>query len=646
MRVPVTGGLRALLSVALAASWLMAAPGGASAAEERALTTRGVSSGVSTKRRVALVIGNSRYRSSPLQNPANDARAMEKTLKSLGFDVVTALDANRTAMQKAILAFADKLANGGAGLFYYAGHGVQVRGLNYLVPIGHKVTSEASVRFEAVSLDAVLEQMGQPRPDRTNIVILDACRNNPFSNKFTGSGAGLALVNAPTDFLVGYATAPGAVALDGDENETNGVYTAALLKALKVPSLRVEDVFKRVRAEVSFKTRRKQIPWEASSLVRNFVLNSPKKKPRPKPTQSAGLNQKQVESIVKRVRADTTADIAFWNAIKDSQFEGDYKAYLEAFPSGKFAPLARLRARRYTGREPPKGAPGGPSSRATVAAVSPRPASRPAARSNARAKSGTQIAVGVFPKGGGSQGYTRGKKTFRDCPSCPEMVVVKPGRFVMGASKGDASEKPAHRVTIKKRFGLGKYPVTFAQWNACVDAGGCEYRPKSKGAGGNGPVKNLNWTDATQYTKWLSKKTGRKYRLPSEAEWEYAARAGKKSLYWWGNRVRPKQANCKDCGGAYSRKIPLDVGRFKPNPFGLHDMNGGVLEWVADCWHASYKGAPANGSSWGAANCRQRVLRGGSWRSKAKDIRSTIRFNYEASVRYYTNGLRVAQSLR
>lgn len=645
MRVPVRSAYGAALGLALAASWIAMAPGTASAAGERALTTRAITAGASTKRGVALVIGNARYRSSPLGNPVNDARAMEKTLKSLGYDVVTALDADRVAMQKAILAFADKLANGGAGVFYYAGHGVQVRGLNYLIPLGHKIRSEASVRFEAISLDAVLEQMGQPRPERTNIVILDACRNNPFSNRFSGSGAGLALVNAPTDFFVTYATAPGAVALDGDAKDRNGVYTAAILKSLRVPGLRVEDVFKRVRAEVSFKTRRKQIPWEASSLVRNFVLNNPKKKPQPKPTQSAGLNQKQVERIVNRARNDSSADLAFWNAIKDSQFEGDYKAYLEAFPGGKFAPLARLRARRYTGREPPKTVPGGQPSRATVAAVSPRPAAQSAARKNAKSK-GTQVAVGVFPKSGGSQRYAPGKKEFRDCAECPEMVVVKPGRFTMGASNGDASEKPPHRVTIKTRFALGKYPVTLAQWNACADAGGCKYRPKSKGAGGNSPARNLNWSDARQYTAWLSKKTGQRYRLPSEAEWEYAARAGTKTPYWWGKKVPSRQANCKDCGGAYSRKIPLDVGRFKPNPFGLHDLNGGVLEWVSDCWHTSYKGAPATGSNWGQAGCTQRVLRGGSWRSKAKDIRSTIRFKYEATVRYYTNGFRVARALR
>ncbi len=211
------------------------------------------------ERRVALVIGNANYPNQPLRNPVKDARAMDAALRSRGFEVTLVENATRVKMQQALLDFGESLGDGGVGLFYYAGHGLQVRGNNYLVPIDENIRSEASVRFEAIALDAVLEEMSQPRPNRINIVILDACRNNPYKSRYGGSGAGLALANAPVDFLVAYATAPGAVAVDGDSE--GGLYTGELVKALTLPDLQVEDMFKRVRAKVSEITRHAQIPW-------------------------------------------------------------------------------------------------------------------------------------------------------------------------------------------------------------------------------------------------------------------------------------------------------------------------------------------------------------------------------------------------
>ena len=237
-------------------------------------------------------------------------------------------------------------------------------------------------------------------------------------------------------------------------------------------------------------------------------------------------------------------------------------------------------------------------------------------------------------------------KTFKDCDTCPEMVALAPGSFTMGSNGGDISEKPAHSVKFNYSFAISRFEVTVAEWKACHAAGGCEYLPNRKGMTATSPVHNLSWLDAQQYAKWLSKKTGKAYRLPSEAEWEYAARAGTKTAYWWGDAVGKGKANCKNCGGDWNRKRPAFVDSFPGNAFGLQGMNGSVWEWVADCWFDSYKGAPADGKARQRKDCQSRVLRGGSWRNDASYARSASRFTYDDDVRYVLNGFRVARTMK
>jgi formylglycine-generating enzyme required for sulfatase activity len=236
-------------------------------------------------------------------------------------------------------------------------------------------------------------------------------------------------------------------------------------------------------------------------------------------------------------------------------------------------------------------------------------------------------------------------ETFKDCDTCPEMIALPAGSFMMGSNGGDASEAPAHTMKIGFPFAIGRFEITAAEWKACFTAGGCDYRPKRKGMTATSPVHNLSWLDAEQYVQWLSKKTGKKYRLPSEAEWEYAARAGTKTAYWWGNAVGQGNANCKNCGGDWNRKRPAVVDAFAANAFGLQGMNGSVWEWVADCWFDSHKGAGHDGSARDRKDCQSRVLRGGSWRNDASYARSASRFNYDNDVRYVLNGFRVARSM-
>ena len=239
---------------------------------------------------------------------------------------------------------------------------------------------------------------------------------------------------------------------------------------------------------------------------------------------------------------------------------------------------------------------------------------------------------------------------FRDCSDCPEIVVVPAGNFRMGDLSGarDRNAKPVHRVTIPKSFGVGKYEVTFAEWLDCVSAGGCSHRPDDRGWGrGRRPVTDISWMDAKEYISWLSKKTGKSYRLLNEAEWEYMARAGSETKYPWGNIVVQNRANCHGCGSTWSAKRTSPVGQFKPNKFGIYDTVGNVWEWVEDCWHKSYKGAPGNGTAWikSGSKCKGRVLRGGSWYLKPWYTRTAVRDWNRAKVRSGNFGFRVARTL-
>ena len=218
----------------------------------------------------------------------------------------------------------------------------------------------------------------------------------------------------------------------------------------------------------------------------------------------------------------------------------------------------------------------------------------------------------------------------------PEMIPIAGGTFRMGSAE-DASEEPAHNVTVAP-FLIAKYPITNRQWRECVNARACSYVPKG---GDDAPVSNVSWDDAKQFVAWLSRATKHAYRLPSEAEWEYAARGGTETRYWWGNAMKPGLADCKGCGDPVQ---PEKVGTRTANPYGLYDISGGLTEWVEDCWYKDYRGAPADGSSRSGVDCRERVLRGGSWRNDASYVRTSSRDSYDASVRYPTHGVRVARS--
>jgi formylglycine-generating enzyme required for sulfatase activity len=262
----------------------------------------------------------------------------------------------------------------------------------------------------------------------------------------------------------------------------------------------------------------------------------------------------------------------------------------------------------------------------------------PAARPEAAEPRKVNIAA-VDPTGLSSS------QEFSDCAACPVMVTLPEGELLMGSSDSYQSEQPVRELTIGSPIAMGKYEVTMQQWHACERSGFCRRLGDPQPGDEARPVQNVSWADAETFVAWLRSETEQAYRLPTEAEWEFAARGGSESRFWWGDDYRDGAANCADCGGDWDRKKPSDIGSFAPNPFGLHDMQGGVSEWVADCWLNDYDGAPNNGAARSQSFCPQRVLRGGSWRSEADDIAASSRFRYDAQVRYYTNGFRVARDL-
>ncbi|NNM72070.1 SUMF1/EgtB/PvdO family nonheme iron enzyme [Enterovirga aerilata] len=228
---------------------------------------------------------------------------------------------------------------------------------------------------------------------------------------------------------------------------------------------------------------------------------------------------------------------------------------------------------------------------------------------------------------------------FQDCSFCPQLVAVPGGRFRMG-SNADPTERPVRDVTIRG-FAAGRFPVTVAEWRDCVLDKACAFDP---GGNPDEPVRNVSWADAQAYIAWLSRLSGMRYRLLTEAEWEYAARAGTTTRYWWGDQFRSDMSPCRSCGTPASR-APPKVGSFPANPFGLHGVTGSVTQWTQDCWHKDYRGAPKDGSAWLGPQCRERVLRGGAWNNDEAGLRVSSREFYEASVRYPNHGFRVARDM-
>jgi formylglycine-generating enzyme required for sulfatase activity len=582
---------------------------------------------------IALVIGNGAYLEQPLPGPAQDADAMATALRRQGYTVLLHRNLKREQMLQALHDFERRLQAGGEGLFYFAGHGMQVGQRVLLLPVDAVAAQPARLLADALDLDTVLQRLASGQAGKARLVLLDACLDNPFQ------APALAPPVLPPQTLVAYAARPGHAAFG---NAGQGLWTAALLRAMAAGG-NAHALLAGAAAQVAAGSGGMQRPWLQSTLSGEAVRMASMPLLAAVDVDGPLLYRR---GVLPKDSAEQY-ELTFWDSIKDSNHASDYEAYLQAYPNGRFAGLARARVERLKAAAPRQEAPRpeAPRPAPEKSQAPPRPAAKKPADSvppGAAPAAAPDAARAAAPQ---TQPALRKAGTdIQDCPACPVLAAVPAGSFTMGNNSSDPSEKPTRRLTMDKPFAIGRTEVTVQQWNACVEAGACPRVVDAQRAP-NLPVGDISWDDAQIYVQWLTKVSGKPYRLPTEAEWEYAARGGTASRYWWGEDMKRGAASCKECGEPWQEAAPAPAGSFTANGYGLHDMSGSLWEWVQDCWHSSYKNAPADARAWEEAFCRQRVIRGGSWRDGASYMPASTRFKYDASVRHSQNGFRVARDL-
>ena len=585
--------------------------------------------------RIALVITNQAYTQSGarLTNTHRDGHVVRAALEKVGFKVWVAKDTtNERALLEAVAQHVQRLAEAGpdaVGFFYYSGHGAADRpnGENFLIPTDVPLTHVAHLPLLAVRLEKITSTLATA--GRMSFVVFDACRNVPLQRADKDlSFKGFAPVREQNGLLVAFATEPGNVAVD------QSLYAKALADELVKPGLEAAQVFRRVRARVREDTRQTQSPEYLDKRDHDFHFQRA-------PSAAAQPQISEAERTWAWIN-NTTDQAVLENFIK--QFSGT------PFGEEAKARLAELKKQQVAIAAPPK-AP------APVPAKPAQPAEAvPPVSHLGRCDGIAEWFAGSKP----IRRCLKPKDSFKDCDTCPEMVVVPSGRFMMGSPPneperyGDEDQVQVSIVT----FAVGRFSVTFAEWDGCVADGGCNgYKPGDQGWGrGTRPVINVNWYDAKAFTAWLSKKTGKPYRLLSESEREYVARAGTTTPFWWGSAITPKQANYNGTADPYKgggakgeyRQKTVAVDSLEPNPWGLYKVHGNVQEWTEDCWNDSNKGNPADGRARTIdGECSRRVLRGGGWHDVPWYLRSANRVrSTAASDRSMIVGFRVAREFR
>ena len=582
--------------------------------------------------KVALVIGNSDYLVAPLVNSVNDAQDIKELLDELGFNVIHKRNVRHQEMEQAVITFAEQLKPGTVGLFYYAGHGVQVEGENYLLPVAHGIQAENEVKYKAMNSTQILGAMEQAK-NRLNIVIMDACRNNPFQGKFRSVSKGLARMESPLGSIIAYATAPGSVAADGAGR--NGVYTKHLLSAMRTPGLTIEDVFKQVRNGVMSETAGQQVPWEESSLLENFYFQGQQK--------ASYVSPEMME----------------WQVIQHSEVPEDLSAFIDKYPDGAFTVYARNRLERL---------------KAKSSMIESLELNDWRKNSDSPSTYGLKNFLRKYPEGK----YTTAA---RDLLGELEAKSNEKSEAAKKKAKPAADRKYPELVSIPAGcfedncvdgFKLGRYEVTVGQFKRFVDDTGYVTDTEDGANGKNGcvgysngkmnwqaqltwrfpgfaqapdePVVCLSLSDVEEYLDWLGSKTNGNYRLPTNDEWEIAARGRETADNFWQQRNSNacQFANIADnntiareyfkCNDQHAHTAP--VGTYQPNVFGAYDMLGNVWEWTSTVLDASVTWAE-----------RKHVSRGGSWVNGPKRVGFSGRAKVPVYIRTNYLGFRVAQNL-
>ena len=657
--------------------------------------------------RYALVIGNSNYAADIgyLKNPVNDAKDMASLLRSKEFKVISLANASKRQMKEGISKFTRKLSQEGAvGLFFYAGHGMEVSGRNYLIPVNAKIEGEGDVEYESIDAGRVMNGM-KLAGNKLNIIILDACRNNPFARSFRSSSRGLRRVDPPEGSLMLYATAPGKVAADGDGR--NGLFTRHLLKAMSQPNVSVEKVFKHTTNNVYRESAKKQRPWSSGSIVGEFYFSK---------TSKPAVSRIKT----KPARYSQSAEVAFWSSIADETDALYFSSYLTQYPKGIYAQLAKLKIQRDTRivKAEPK-----QQSHFTVK-TTPSDAKIRILNIGPKYQDNIELKPGRYHLEVSKSGYQRHtewlelsaedkihsvvlvetqkalvspiqsvkEKTKQQAPIVflrnqyeSEMVDIQGGCYQIGSpswEKGRDKDEKQHKVCVNN-FQMGKKEVTVAEFKNFVRATG--YRTEAEGnvekqgcysysssenkwawrAGrywnkvgfsqnDQYPVVCVSWNDAQRYIAWLNKNSTGKYRLPTEAEWEYAARGGRKTAYFWGDAADSKAcryANINDknwgnefpCDDGYEYTAP--VGNYQPNAYGLYDISGNVWEWTCSKYDKAYRGGDDQCVSNNRANNSDVfALRGGSFVNSPQGLRLANRNWNSPRTRYDIGGFRLART--
>ncbi len=675
------------------------------------------------EKRVALVIGNSKYPDMPLVNPANDASDIADALTELGFDVDLAMDLSYVDMSERIVDFGDKLNQADVGLFFYAGHGVQSGGVNYLIPVNADLSQEKSDVDKVISTSSILKKM-ELAQNGVNIIVLDACRNNPLSQNFlASSNQGLAVVKAPSASFIAYSTAPGNVASDGAGR--NSPYTQYLLKNINIPSQTIEQVFKKVRVSVVQDTSGHQVPWENSSLLGEFYFVEPV------------LSDELVKG--GQYASAEQFELDFWKTVQNDPSRKMYESYLKKFPKGIFNLIAQEKLKqmgngmltirsnvfgdsikingeyRGTSKSSLSLEPGGYTievskfgfntisrkillvpeqhldlqftlqAKADIESNSVRSASsssEPAREVKLPEPELVQrdlkdevtdiipLRQKQQPKANVLVEYNT-KKTISDRIDEKiepiinmKFVKVESGCFTMGSSpleEGRLNDEKAHKVCLSNNYWIAKYEVTQAQWKKVMG-----FNPSFfSGCGPDCPVERVSWNEVQGFIFKLNLQTGQKYRLPTEAEWEYAARSGSKSSLYSGDSEllgQNKASQLNDIawysgnsgvdyqGGRYCedwdekefealRCGTHPVGQKQMNQWAMSDMIGNVWEWTQDIY-GSLSTRDATDPK-GAVKGNKRVVKGGSWEGSLSQNRSAARYGFTKNKKLEHVGFRL-----
>jgi formylglycine-generating enzyme required for sulfatase activity len=638
--------------------------------------------------RVALVIGNSSYAgAAALRNPGNDADAVEKALNDLGFSVIKKKDLDQQGMEGALVALRRKLAKGDLAMFVYSGHGLQVSGENYLIPIGAAIQEEYQVKRRCFEVSQVIDAMVEAESN-LKIVVLDCCRDNPFQRSWrrsSSSRGGLAAIsNVPEGTMIAFSTSPNTTADDG--RGSNSPYTEQLVAALRARpagGLELIDVF--LSASRTVKKRTGQVPWLnlEASLDKYYLWRGSPSQPSPGPMPAPAIanpktpspsarevgvsftvhrgeedgppvegadvelvyltDEKAAPLTIGRGRTDAEGKTRIEAALSTAQQRGGtFQAVINADGVRKDWPLPEfptvLAWNLWLPNRPPR----------------PKPSEQPHERTISNS-------IGM------------------------KMVLIPAGEFMMGSgetaeqlakafdSKAEyfAGEYPQHRVRITKPFYMGQYPVTLGEFLmfyhdadyklekerdgkedfGTLDNGeygkSASFRPWAPGGwkpGMDDPVVWVTWNDAVAFCGWLSKKEGKEYRLPTEAQWEYACRAGSTTRYCFGD----SESELGDYAW-YGKNLEgwgtKPVGGKRPNAWGLYDMHGNVWQWCADWYDKDYYAASPVDDPKGPDSGLGRVLRGGGWIDPAWICRSAFRRSFEPGYRFDDPGFRVARAL-